>query len=279
MKKILVILVSTVFIMTGCVSKKKYDEQVNAFNKLKGEYDLLLAELNRCNEEKDGLFRKVRNLEEEVGQLKANTGSLLNQLSDLSVISKAQAESVKKSIDILTAKDFYIQNLQNEVARKDSLNMVLMRNLKRELVDEKDDDVQIKVEGSAVFISLSDKMLFNSGSYALTPRAKQVLGKVAKVINAHKDFEFMVEGHADNRKINRDYLKDNWDLSVLRATSVVRVLQQDFKVDPSRMIAAGRGEFIPLADNNSAENMQLNRRTRIVVLPQLDQFFKLFEGN
>ena len=134
-----------------------------------------------------------------------------------------------------------------------------------------------KVEGSAVFISISDKMLFRSGSYEITPRAKDVLGKVAAVIKAQPDVQFMVEGHTDNKAISTSNIRDNWDLSVLRSASVVRTLQKQYGVDPSRMIAAGRSEFVPLTSNATGEGRATNRRTRIVILPQLDQFFKLME--
>jgi chemotaxis protein MotB len=150
-------------------------------------------------------------------------------------------------------------------------------NLKGALKDVNDTDVEIKVEGSAVFISVSDKMLFKSGSYDITPRAKEVLGKVAAVLKAQPELQFMVEGHTDNKPIKTASIKDNWDLSVLRATAVVRVLQSNFGVAPNRMIASGRGEYVPVASNTTAEDRSLNRRTRIVIIPQLDQFFKLLE--
>jgi chemotaxis protein MotB len=168
-------------------------------------------------------------------------------------------------------------DLQKEMSRKDSLNMALVLNLKGALKDVNDEDVQIKVEGSAVFISISDKMLFKSGSYQITPRAKEVLGKVADVIKAQPQIQFMVEGHTDNKPISTANIKDNWDLSVLRSTAVVRVLQKNYGVDPTRMIAAGRSEYIPLTSNDNTDGRSLNRRTRIVILPQLDQFFKLLE--
>lgn len=155
--------------------------------------------------------------------------------------------------------------------------MSLVLNLKGALGDVNDTDVQVKVEGSAVLINLSDKMLFKSGSYEITSGAKEVLGKVAAVVKAQPDIQFMVEGHTDNKAINTGIIKDNWDLSVLRSTAVVRVLQKTYGVDPARMIAAGRGEYVSLVSNDSPEGRATNRRTRIVILPQLDQFFKLME--
>ena len=156
--------------------------------------------------------------------------------------------------------------------------MALVMNLKGALKDINDQDIEVKVEGSAVFISISDKLLFKSGSYDISTKANDVLGKVALVMKSQPDIQFMVEGHTDNNPIKTTSIKDNWDLSVLRATSVVRSLQNNHGIDPKRMIAAGRSEFIPVASNEGDANKALNRRTRIVILPQLDQFFKLIES-
>ena len=216
-------------------------------------------------------------MEKELTYLKANSTTMLKQLSDLSVLTTTQSESIRKSLENINAKDIFIQDLQREMSRKDSLNMALVMNLKGALKDVNDQDVEIKVEGSAVFISISDKMLFRSGSYEITSKAKEVLGKVAEVIKAQPEVQFMVEGHTDNKSIHTAFIKDNWDLSVLRATSVVRVLQKNYGVDPSRIIAAGRSEYVSLQPNTTVEGRAMNRRTRIVILPQLDQFFKLME--
>jgi chemotaxis protein MotB len=259
------------------VSSKKYKKQVSQYDTLKTEYDKLDYRLAACLAEQDEKSKKISSLEEEVRQLKANSTTMLEQLRDMSVLTAAQSESIRKSLENINAKDAYIKDLQVAMSRKDSLNMALVMNLKGALQDVNDEDVNIKVEGSAVFINISDKMLFKSGSYEITPRAKQVLGKVAEVIKAQPDVQFMVEGHTDNKPIATAAVRDNWDLSVLRASSVVRVLQKDYKVDPSRMIAAGRSEYVSVADNKTAEGRSLNRRTRIVILPQLDQFFKLLE--
>jgi chemotaxis protein MotB len=263
--------------LTACVSKKKYTHQVAKYDTLKTDYDKINLQLSACLNDKDKQASQISSMESELANLRKNSSTLLNQLSDLSVISATQSESIKKSLENLGAKDAYIKDLQVQMARKDSLNMALVLNLKGALKDVNDEDVQIKVEGSAVFISISDKMLFKSGSYQITPRAKEVLGKVADVIKAQPDIQFMVEGHTDNKPISTPSIKDNWDLSVHRATAVVRVLQKDYGVDPTRMIAAGRSEYIPMTSNDNSEGRSLNRRTRIVILPQLDQFFKLLE--
>jgi chemotaxis protein MotB len=233
--------------------------------------------LSDCIEESKKKQSRIGNLEEELAGAKKSSNTMLQQLSDLSVISATQAESIKKSLDNINAKEGYIRNLQTELSRKDSLNMALVLNLKGALKDVNDDDININVEGSAVFISISDKMLFKSGSYDITPRAKDVLSKVADVIKAQPDVQFMVEGHTDNKSIATGAIRDNWDLSVMRAASVVRTLQKQYGVDPARMIAAGRSEYVPVVSNDTPEGRSTNRRTRIVILPQLDQFFKLME--
>ncbi|MEP7170765.1 MAG: OmpA family protein [Bacteroidota bacterium] len=277
MKKLILCLCVFSTIFTACVSTKKFNNQVAKYDTLKTDYDKVNLQLSACLDDRDKQTAKMTSMESELAHLKANSTTMLNQLSTLSVITTEQSESIKKSLENINSKDVYIMDLQKEMARKDSLNMALVLNLKGALKDVNDEDVQIKVEGSAVFISISDKMLFKSGSYQITPRAKEVLGKVADVIKAQPQIQFMVEGHTDNKPISSANIKDNWDLSVLRSTAVVRVLQKNYGVDPARMIAAGRSEYIPLTSNDNADSRALNRRTRIVILPQLDQFFKLLE--
>lgn len=271
------IFISAVILVSGCVSRKKYRTQVAQYNELKANFDTTESNLQRCLAEKNSQLEDLDKLRKEMTELKANSTTMLKQLGDMSVINASQAESIRKSLENINSKDAYIKDLQVAMSRKDSLNMALVLNLKGALKDVNDEDVTVKVEGSAVFISISDKMLFRSGSYDIMPAAKEVLGKVAEVIRAQPDISFMVEGHTDNKAISTAFIRDNWDLSVLRATAVVRVLQKTYGVDPSRMIAAGRSQFVPLSDNDSAQGRAANRRTRIVILPQLDQFFKLLE--
>ncbi len=208
---------------------------------------------------------------------KAMNDKVLNHLKDLSVISGSQAESINKFLETMGAKDAYIKDLQAAMARKDSITLALAMNLKSALGNVDDKDINIKIDKGVVYIDISDKMLFKTGRYEVTEGAKVVLGKVAKVLIAHPEIEFMVEGHTDNVPYKEGVLLDNWDLSVKRATSVVRILQGEYSIPPKRMTAAGRGEYIPLATNEDSEGRAANRRTRIVILPQLDQFFKLLE--
>ena len=213
-----------------------------------------------------------------MGYLKDNNNQALKQLENLSVISGTQAESIKKSLDNIGSKDAYIQGLQSALNRKDSLNLALVTHLKGAIGNLADEDINIKVEKGVVYIDISDKLLFKSGSYDVTDRAKEVLGKVALVLKNQPTIEFMVEGHTDSVSFkNTAVLNDNWDLSVKRATTIVRILQKQYGLDPSRMAASGRGEYKPIADNTTTDGRALNRRTRIVILPQLDQFFKLLE--
>jgi len=216
-------------------------------------------------------------LQEQNASLKENNTQAIKQLQSLSVITSTQAESIKKSLDNIGVKDNYIMDLQKEMARKDSLNMALVINLKGAIGNMADEDINIKVDKGVIFIDISDKLLFKSGSYEITPRAKEVLGKVALVLKNQPDLEFMVEGHTDNVPYKRPPLLDNWDLSVKRATAVVRVLQNEYGLPPVHITAAGRSEYAPVTTNDTNEGRALNRRTRIVILPQLDQFFKLLE--
>src|SRR5688572_12542388 len=277
MKKIIIPALAVFLSFTGCVSSKKFKEEKLKYTTLAAEHDKTSAQLRDCTTEKEANAAKVKTLEEENANLKANSTSLLNQMNNFSLLTAQQSESIRKSLENISEKDAYIKNMQISMQKKDSLNLALVMNLKGALKDVNDTDVEVKVEGTAVFISISDKMLFKSGSYEITPRAKDVLGKVAEVVKAQPNTQFMVEGHTDNNPIRNTFIKDNWDLSVLRATAVVRVLQQSYGVEAKRMIAAGRSEYQPLVANNTTENKSRNRRTRIMILPELDQFFKLME--
>lgn len=271
-------------LLFSCVSSKKYKGEVAKYNELSGNYTKLQGDLKSCEDakaeyarNKSALESEIENLKKQNEFLKENNTQALKQLQDLSVISSSQAESIKKSLENIGAKDAYIQDLQASMARKDSLNMALVMNLKGAIGNLADEDINIKVDKGVVYIDISDKLLFNSGSYVITPKAKDVLGKVAKVLIAQPDIEFMVEGHTDNVKFAKGVLLDNWDLSVHRATAVVRVLQNQYGLNPAHIAAAGRGEYLPVAPNDTPAGRAANRRTRIVILPQLDQFFKLLE--
>jgi chemotaxis protein MotB len=282
-KKFFLFLVSSVLLFS-CVSKKKMAAEKERYVVLESARNKLLQDLKACQDQtaenerrRASLQTEVDNLNKQISFLKENNTQALKQLQDLSVISSSQAESIKKSLDNIGSKDIYIQDLQSAMARKDSLNMALVMNLKGAIGNLNDQDINVKVDKGVVYIDISDKLLFKSGSYDVTDQAKTVLGKVALVLKNQPDIEFMVEGHTDNIPFTRGVLVDNWDLSVKRATSVVRILQNQYGLDPAKMAAAGRGEYMPITVNESAETRATNRRTRIVILPQLDQFFKLLE--
>lgn len=272
--------------MTSCVSKKVMKEEKDRYIVLESEHQALKSQMQDCTTAlqsakiaNDRYVAEIDALRKQVDFLKENNNQALKQLENLSVLSSSQAESIRKSLENIGAKDAYIKDLQSAIQRKDSLNLALVTNLKGAIGNMDDEDINIKVDKGVVYIDISDKLLFQSGKWEITPRAKEVLGKVAKVLKNQPDIEFMVEGHTDNVPYKGDgtLLQDNWDLSVKRATTVVRLLQNTYGIEPHKMTAAGRGEYVPVANNDSPSGKAANRRTRIVILPQLDQFFKLLE--
>jgi len=276
--KIVIVLILTTTLFS-CVSTKKYNALNRDYQKVLSESKICGDNLTKFQSLNDELTSKNKSLEEQLDYLRKHGDQMLNTLQDLSVLNSKQAESMKESLKRLSEKEGFIDNLQAEMRRKDSLNMNLVLNLKSSLQNINDNDVNIKVEKGVVYIDISDKLLFNTGRYEVTDKAKTVLGKIASVLNAHPELDVMVEGHTDNVPIQTEFMADNWDLSVLRATSVIRILQTNYKISPVRMTAAGHSEYDPIASNDNADGRSLNRRTRIVLLPQLDQFFKLLAKN
>ena len=195
----------------------------------------------------------------------------------MATLSQKEATNLERSLEQIREQDLRIRTLQEALTKKDSVTLALVVSLKSSLGNLNDTDVTVNVEKSVVFIELSDKMLFKTGSTELSARAREVLSKVATVLNDKPDQEVLVEGHTDNVPISRDCFKDNWDLSASRAITITRVLQKEYNVDPSRITAAGRGEYVPLVENDTAENRSRNRRIRIVILPKLDQFYGMIE--
>jgi len=286
-------------LLSSCVSKKEYLSLQGNYDDLQTQLRNTQQDLTDCNQnaaalqqqlsnrqatiqQKDGeiqgLNNKVDLLERELDFQKQNNTNLLSRLEELSILSKTGAENVKSTLESLNKQSEYIQDLNQSIQQKDSINLALVMNLKRSLDNINDEDIQIEVKKGVVYVSISDKLLFQSGSAEVNQRALQVLSKVAKVINDHSDIEVMVEGHTDNVPIATDCLKDNWDLSVKRATSIVRILQWRYNVAPERMTAAGRSEYLPKSSNESSTGRQENRRTEIIIIPQLDQFFSLLQA-
>ena len=269
MKKFVLILLGGLA-LTSCVSNKKFRALQD---QLKSTEDLLntaTVKLNSCLKDRE-LLQSNNEL------LRKNNEGLLTNLGNMTMLTQKGADNLERSLESIKEKDLTIKNLRDAVTRRDSINLALVQSLKGVLGNLDDEDITVQVDKGVVYVSISDKMLFSSGSYNVTPRAREVLGKVAKVVNNKPDFEFMVEGHTDNVPIKNTCIKNNWDLSVLRATAVVNILQNDFEVSPSRMTAAGRGEYVPVTSNSTPEGRAINRRTRIVVLPKLDQFYNMIE--
>ncbi len=304
MKKIPFLLLA-VFLLNSCVTKKNYDAMLGARDELALQLERMKIASETCEADKARLQNELtalrtnlrdrenelitrntellneRNrsgmLEQQLEYFKTNNANLLDRLADLSVLSKTGAENIKKSLEAIDKQTTYIQDLTSAIQRKDSLALNLVMNLKRSLADVNDEDVTVEVRKGVVYISLSDRMLFRSGSADISPQAETVLSKIAKVLNDYKELEILVEGHTDSVPIANACVSDNWDLSAKRATSVVRNLQRRYGVDPKRMTAGGCSEYRPKATNANEDGRRANRRTEIVILPNLDQFFQLLE--
>ena len=280
--------------LSSCASKKKLTEMQMSLDAADKEVGMLSEKLqgtslrlDNCMKEKEQLkadlsktegFRQeqIEDLKSQIEDLKSMRDKQLNTVDGLTEMSQSANDNIKKTLAQLESKDKYINLLQKVKTRTDSINLALAVNLKSVLRDGvADDDVEIKVDKTVVFVNISDKMLFQSGSANINPQAKSVLGKIAEIIKSRPDLEVMVEGYTDNVPMRSSCIEDNWDLSVKRATSVVRVLQKDYAIDPNRLIAAGRGEYNTLANNDTAAGRSTNRRTRIIILPKLDQFYDL----
>jgi chemotaxis protein MotB len=275
MKKIVILSLCAAFFLTSCVSKKQYAE-LEA--KQKTTQDLLntaTVKLNDCLTEKAAASARNTELQARLADMKKTNSDLIQSSKDLTMLTSKGATNLEKSLESLKEKDLKITRLQDALTKKDSVTLALVTSLKKE-VGMNDQDIQINVEKGVVFISLSDKVLFKSGSYNLSTRANEILGKVATVINGKPNFEALVEGHTDNVSYSSGVLIDNWDLSAKRATAVVRKLVE-LGANPAQLIAAGRSEFVPLVSNDTAENKSTNRRTKIYVLPKIDQFYDMIE--
>lgn len=287
--------------MTSCVSKKKLaslQTEYDAANQQLGEcgqqLNSYMNQISACKEDREKLRgdlktaqsslrlreEQIATLQDQINDYRSQRDRQVSQLDDLTSLSQSANDNIKETLSQLESKDQYINLLQAAKTRADSINLALAVNLKSVLNQGiADDDVEVKVDKTVVFVNLSDKMLFTVGSSEITPRAQTVLGKIAQIIESRPELEVMVEGYTDNQPINTACFKDNWDLSVKRSTSVIRVLQNNYNIDPNRLIAAGRGEYNALATNETAEGRSTNRRTRIIILPKLDQFYDLLNPN
>ncbi|MEL7021127.1 MAG: OmpA family protein [Bacteroidota bacterium] len=249
---------------------RDYTERYNT------ETNQLKTEINTLKTTADLREEQIVDLRSQVADARQQRDKQVEQVGDLAVLSKEANQNIQNTLAQLERKDKYIVLLQQAKSKADSINLALAVNLKGALKDGiEDEDIEVKVDKTVVFINLSDKMLYQSGSAQITPRAGEVLSKIATIVKDRPDLEVMVEGYTDSQPINTACMKDNWDLSVKRATAVVRALQKNYGINPDRLIAAGRGEYNALADNSTAEGRSKNRRTRIIILPKLNQFYDL----
>jgi chemotaxis protein MotB len=271
---------------TGCVSQKKWlaaeEAKVACETELAwcmGEKARLESEISTLGAESDGKDVRINDLKEQLEDFRTQRDAQFEQVEGLTVLSQTANRNIEETLSQLEGKDRYIKLLQAAKNKTDSINLALAVNLKSELKDGiEDEDVEVRVDKTVVMINLSDKMLFESGSSNITSRADEVLEKIATIVSSRPGFDVMVEGYTDSIPINRDCLEDNWDLSAMRAVSVVRSLEMNHGIDGDRLIAAGRGETNPIADNETEEGRSTNRRTRIVIMPQLDQFYDLLKA-
>ncbi|MDE6154537.1 MAG: OmpA family protein [Muribaculaceae bacterium] len=263
--------------LTSCVSNKKYAELNSKYEALNRDYNQAQVDLAQCNSNGRNLDRMLADQRDRYQELRDDYASLQSSLDQSLKQSTQGSVNIAKLVDEINASNRYIKQLVDAKSKSDSLNMVLTNNLTRSLSRDELRDVDIKVLKGVVYISLADNMLFKTGSYEVSSRAMETLSKIAKIIKDYRDYDVLVEGNTDDVPISRTNIRNNWDLSALRASSVVQVLQNDFDVNPARLSAAGRGEYNPVADNDTAEGRQLNRRTQIIITPKLDQFLDLID--
>ncbi|MDE5793855.1 MAG: OmpA family protein [Muribaculaceae bacterium] len=269
---------------TSCVSNKKYAELQGKYTDLEGKYNNLQNEHNSTREQLITVNAEAKNLTSQLEvanksneDLKKGMGQLKHTLDKSLEANNQGSVNIAKLVDEINASNKYIKQLVEAKSKSDSLNIALTNRLTRSLSKEELKDVDVKVLKGVVYISLADNMLFKSGSYEVSDRAMETLSKIAKILGDYKDFDVLVEGNTDNVPISKTNIRNNWDLSALRASSIVQVLQTKFGINPQRMSAAGRGEFNPITDNDSEVGKQRNRRTEIIITPKLDDFMDLID--
>ncbi|NIJ43794.1 chemotaxis protein MotB [Wenyingzhuangia heitensis] len=280
MKKVLILIVSVSLVATSCVSKKKYTdlqaEQAALQDKLaSSQKDLSVSKVDLGKAD-----NQIASLEDRIKFLEKGNDKYLENVDNLIAVSRSATENMRETLSQLQKKDDYIKYIKEANSKKDSINLAVAFNLKKILPNGlNDEDISVNIEGTKVFISISDKLLFNSGSYRISKRAEAILKKVGTVVNEYPNMDVMVEGHTDDKLVKEGAaIKDNWDLSVQRSAAVVRELQSKYDVLPSRLIAAGRSQYSPVAENNTSANRSKNRRTKIIIMPKLDEFFELLDS-
>lgn len=283
MKKYIVILAAGLM-LTSCASKKKYVELQNNYAALQTSYDALKGQYQTAQIDQAGAAATIKSLEDQLAQARKANAELKEQYKtlqgslDQSLRQNNQGSiNIAKLVDEINASNRFIKQLVEAKDKSDSLNMVLTNNLTRSLSKEELKEVDVQVLKGVVYISLADNMLYESGSYKINARAHETLSKIAKIIKDYRDYDVLIEGNTDNVPISQTNIRNNWDLSCLRASSVVQELQNNYGVDPKRLTAGGRGEYNPIATNDTELGRQRNRRTQIIITPKLDQFMDLIE--
>ncbi|WP_199141965.1 OmpA family protein [Pedobacter sp. ASV12] len=262
-------------LMQGCVSNKKYAELQSNNTKLQQSNQELNQRLQDSEKEVSGSKIRIKGLEEQLASERANVVALQTALNKCLASSNQGNVNISKLVDEINSSNKYIQQLVNAKNKSDSLNMVLTNNLTRSLSREEMSDVDVQVLKGVVYISLSDNMLYKSGSYEISDKAGATLAKIAKIIKDYQGYDVLIEGNTDNVPISKPNIRNNWDLSALRASSVVQSLQNNYAVDPKRLTAGGRGEYNTVASNDTDAGKARNRRTQIIITPKLDQFMEL----
>ncbi|MCF4101539.1 OmpA family protein [Gillisia sp. M10.2A] len=274
MKKTLLVTVLSAAMFTSCVSKKKYVELESELSNTQSNLQRTTMEKEEAQAKLDAIEARVADYNAKINSLKESNDEKL-EMNDITAMSNKTKAKMRATLSKMDPSE-----LAEAKTLEDSINLAVSYNLKQSISDDSEsDDVQITVDKTVVMINVSDKLLFNSGSYRVSSKANNLLKKLSEVINSEPSMEVMVEGHTDSQTlVPGSYIQDNWDLSVRRATSIVRILQDKYNVEPAKLIAAGRSSYSPLVENTSKENRAKNRRTRIVIIPNLDKFFALLES-
>ena len=263
--------------MGSCVSKKEFQQLKGDYTNLQGLYNQSQVDLATARTHGKSLEDRLADAQRENSELKRQLAALQGSLDKSLVQNNQGSINISKLVDEINASNKYIKQLVEAKTKSDSLNLVLTNNLTRSLSRDELQEVDVKVLKGVVYVSLADNMLYRSGSYEVNDRAKTTLSKIAKILSDYKDFEVLVEGNTDDVPITRPNIRNNWDLSALRASSVVQVLQNDYGIAPNRLSAAGRGQYNPVATNDTELGRQRNRRTQIIITPKLDQFLDLID--
>ncbi|NQX82612.1 MAG: OmpA family protein [Flavobacteriaceae bacterium] len=278
MKKLLFVVVASALTLSSCISKKDHEALQNKQKQTQQELLASKSAYEISDTERKSLGIQNKSLLERIALLEKNNTHYSDQMDKMSLLAQITSENLGKTLNKIDENEAKIDALNSSIAKKDSLNQILVANLKGSLSDINDDDLNIQVEKGVVFVSISDKLLFSSGKYDVSKKAISVLGTVARVLNNNPDFEIMVEGHTDDKSvISNDKISDNWDLSVRRATAVVRILTDKYEVDAQRVSAAGRAQYKPIYSNETNEGRAKNRRTKIILLPKTQDFLELWK--